>query len=271
MKISVAIPNYNSGKYLARSLDSIFNQSYPYYEVVIADGGSTDNSLDVIREYQKKYPNLYLCSTRTKTEVEHINVGLELTRGDIIAWLCADDTYDPNCFRHVSDRFRDPSIQWVYGRTKIIDDSGAEVRQAITRLKELLQPRYSYAALRIIPFIAMPAVFMRRSFYQQIGRYDESILIAADYDYWLKAGRLSRPSFIDHQMGCWRAHSGSTSVNKYKEQMRQVYEAQKRHPGWWLRPAQWAEWRLSVWLYDRIREKETANGEKQGSGKEPGY
>ncbi len=216
---------------------------------MVADGGSTDESLDVLHRYQDRHRNLHVYPVTTIGETAHINDGLERAQGDLVAWLCADDVYAPGCFRAVAKTFRETAAQWVHGRVKIIDGEGRETREAVTRLKEALQPRYSYTALQCASFIAEPSVFMHRGFQRTVGWYDESFPLTADYDYWLRAGVLSSPVFIDKHLASWRAHGGSTSVNRYREQMREMYRVQRKHSGPWLLPIQWAAMHGIIGMY----------------------
>ncbi len=250
MKISIVIPNYNSGKYLAKSLDSILRQSYPDFEILVVDGGSIDNSLEVLRKYQEICKSLYVISTKTEGAVDHINIGMQIAKGDIVAWLSADDTYEPGCFEAVAKCFFNrPRVQWMYGKVQIIDSGDKEVRGIITKAKEMLQPRYSYPALQCVSFISEPSVFMRTGFYYRIGEYNKDLPLTADYEYWLRAGMLSRPVFVNRYLANWRAHTGSTSVNNYKEQMLQAYQVQKRFSAWWFRPVQWVVRQSTIALY----------------------
>ncbi len=261
MKISVVVPNYNSGRYLEKSLDSIFQQSYPDYEVVVVDGGSTDNSLEILDRYKRIHENLRVYSTDTEGAVAHINEGFALTKGDIVTWLAADDTYEPGCFQAVYDQFQHyQPTQWVYGRSKIIDDEDKESRRIVTKIKELLQPRYSYNALCCISFIPCPSVFLRKEFRERVGKYDNNWPLIADYNYWLRAGKLSRPVFLDRYMANWRAHEGSLSTSNYRKQMIDVFNLQKRYSGSVLRPAQAIICLLSLMLYGTMAT--TKKGEK---------
>jgi glycosyltransferase involved in cell wall biosynthesis len=249
MRFSIIIPNYNSGKYLAKSLDSIFKQTFKDFEVIVADGYSTDNSMEIIKKYQKVHDNLYVYLTESSGEVAHINYGMSKARGEIVSWLCADDSYEHDCLEVVNEYFKNLTTQWVYGKVKIINDRDNEVRGIVTNAKEVIQPRYQYYNLQCVCFISEPSVFMRRRFYQEIGEYDNRLALTADYDYWLRAGKLSHPVFIDHHLANWRAHDGSTSVNNYKLQMIQAYEVQKRYSGFWLRPIQWLICKSEIALY----------------------
>ena len=253
IRISIVIPNYNSGKYLAQTLDSIFSQDYKDVEVVVADGYSTDNSLEVLAQYQTKHPNLIVHQTTTEGAVDHINYGIAMATGDIVLWLCADDTLAPGCLRTVAKVFENPAVQWVYGKVKIIDRDGKETRGLVTRLKELLQPRYSYQALQCASFIAEPSVFMRRRFCRRVGEYDRRLPLVADYDYWLRAGLLCSPVFVDRHLANWRAHDGSTSVRNTEEQMVEAYRVQRRYSGKWMMPMQWVLCRIAIGMYKIVR------------------
>ena len=251
MKISIVVPIFNGKQYLEKCFDSIFAQNYKNFEVTVVDGYSTDGTWEVLDKYKKKYPKrLRLIYSTLKGESEHINEGMQFSKGDIVAYLCADDTYEPECFERVAKYFNvHPKAQWVYGRTKIIDSEDKEIRGFITKAKEMLQSRYNYNTLGCVNYIAEPSVFMRKSFYQQVGEYNKRLAFAADYDYWLRAGRVCKPGFINRHLANWRAHSGSISVNKYKAEAMQAFEAQKRYSNWWFRPIQWVIYLATVMLY----------------------
>jgi glycosyltransferase involved in cell wall biosynthesis len=264
MMISVVIPSYNSGKYLARSLDSIFSQDYSDFEVVVIDGNSTDNSLEILRNYQSKYKNMRVYVSDTENSaVDHINCGIMEAKGEIVSWLCADDTYEPGCLKTVAERFNDPLVRWIYGKVKIINDDDVEVRKIVTLTKELFQPRYNYNALCCVSFIAEPSVFMRKNFYLLIGAYDGSkrVRLISDYDYWLRAGKRSRPVYISQHLANWRAHSGSLSTSNCKEQLDQIYQTQRRYSAFWFIPVQWIVYQLSTILYTGMNK---INNHKEG-------
>lgn len=249
MKISVIIPNYNSGKYLEKCLDSIFRQSYRNFEVIVVDGYSIDNSIEILKRYEKQHRNLHLLFTRTQGESSHINVGMEKADGDIVAYLCADDTYEPTCLEMVVQYFINSKTQWVYGKSKIINGDDKEVRHLVTMAKEFFQKRYSYTALQCVDFIVQLTVFMRREFYQQIGEYNIKLKYGMDYDYCLRAGKKDTPVFIDSYLANWRAHSESTSEKEHQAEALQALRIQRRYSRWQFRPIQWIVYSLTVLLY----------------------
>jgi glycosyltransferase involved in cell wall biosynthesis len=251
MKISIVIPNYNSGKYLSKCLESIFEQGYKRFEVIIVDAYSNDISKKTIEHYKRQHNSrFHVAYRRPQGQSDAINTGMDIATGDIVAYLCADDTYRAECFERVAKYFKSHSkLQWVYGRGKIIDSEGGEVRGFITKAKEVLQPRYNYTILQCVDYITQPTVFMRRQFQKQIGDFNANLKYVMDYEYWLRAGKISKPVFIDKHLACWRAHSDSTSVKEYKAEALQAFEVQRRYSGWWLRLAQWKVCFWTIFLY----------------------
>lgn len=249
MKLSIIIPSYNSGKYLEKCLNSIFVQSYRNFEVIVVDEYSTDNSLEILTRLHKLHKNLHIVLTRIKGQSAHINIGMERAKGDVVAYMCADDIYEPRCFELIAKCFENPEVQWAYGKSKIIDGEGKEIRSIVTKAKEFFQKRYSYTTLQCVDYIVILTVFSRRQFQQQVGEYNANLKYGMDYDYCLRAGKKSRPIFIDKYLASWRAHGGSTSEKEHKAEAKQALGIQRRFSRWWFRPIQWCTYSLTVSLY----------------------
>jgi len=249
MKISVIIPNYNSGKYLAQCLDSVFSQSYKNFEVIVADGHSTDSSPQILKRYQKLHKNLKVVYRESKGISDNINAGMKLATGDIVGYLCADDIYEPQCLEMVAECFKNPKVQWVYGKSKIIDSEGKEERSLVTKGKEIFQKRYSYTSLQCVDFIVQLTVFSRKQFHQKVGEYDVGLKFGMDYDYCLRAGKVSKPIFIGWYLANWRAHSESTSEKEHVAEAKQAFNIQRRYSKWYFRPIQYCVYALTVLLY----------------------
>ena len=251
MKISIIIPNLNSGKYLEACLNSIFSQSYKNFEVIVVDGYSTDNSKDILDKYTKSfYRRLFIVYRRPQGQSDAINAGMSMATGDIVTYICADDTYEPRCFEKVIKCFiKNPNVDWVYGKGKIIDSNGREVRSFITNSKKFLQSKYNYHILQCVDYIVQPTVFIRKEFFEQIGCFNTELEYVMDYEYWLRAGKVSKPRFINKRLASWRAHSSSTSELGHKAQARQALEVQSWYSPWYFRPIQWLVYTVTVTLY----------------------
>lgn len=116
MKISIVTPSFNQGKFLEQTIQSVLNQDYASIEYIIIDGGSTDESVDIIRRYEKHLA--YWTSEKDRGQAHAINKGLEKATGDIFAFINSDDLYLPGAFRAVAEYFRmNPSCEWLCGET----------------------------------------------------------------------------------------------------------------------------------------------------------
>ncbi len=226
-RISIIVPCYNASEFVERTIRSIIDQGYPNFECIVMDGGSTDGTLDILKKYESK---INWKSERDKGQSDAINKGLRLATGDIIAYLNADDVYEKDCFRKVTDFFeKNPDIMWVHGRCKIINSGDVEIGKLITWFKSFCQRRYSYNRLLILDFIPQPAVFWRRQLVNKIGIFDTSEHLGMEYDYWLRAGAKYRPGFIDENLASFRIHLRSKSIVNSSRKPQEALDIAKRY------------------------------------------
>src|SRR3989344_882536 len=173
-KISIITPSFNQGRYVERTISSVIEQGYPNLEYIIVDGGSTDETIGILKRY-----------------------------GSRLRWIS-----EKEALNRVADFFRDnPSKMWLLGRCRIIDENDREVRRAITFYKNFWLNRYSYNTLLITNFISQPAVFLRRGLIEELGLFNVAHHRVMDYEYWLKAGRKYSPGIINEYLAKFRVHS----------------------------------------------------------------
>src|SRR5437763_884238 len=125
-KITVITPSYNQGKFLEETIVSVISQGYPNLEYMLIDGGSTDNSIDIIKKYRTYFS--YWISEKDSGQSEAINKGLKKATGEIISWLNSDDLYTAGCLQHVAEHFaKHREAALVHGKTILFGDRKKEL------------------------------------------------------------------------------------------------------------------------------------------------
>ena len=227
MKISVITPNYNGGRFLESTLDSVLSQrdSGADVEYIVVDGQSTDGSMDLIRGKGARIDRV-LCEKDTGP-ANAINKGLRAATGDIIGWLSADDTYKPGALVRVAQAFeRHPSRALCFGHCPIVNEAGDEIRVGITRFKELFFPFSCRFAIQCINYVSQPAMFFRRSAMERAGGLREDWKCAWDYEFilrlWRQGGAVRIPN---PPLAAFRWHEASLSGRHYATQFKEEWNA----------------------------------------------
>jgi len=220
-KISIITPSYNQGRFIEQTIQSVLDQGYPNLEYIVVDGGSTDDTLDVLRKYDRQ---LSWVSEKDSGQVHAINKGLRRVTGDIVAYLNSDDFYERGALFRVGEYFAaHPSAICVTGRCRTIDEHGGEVRNWITLYKNFWMRLHSYQVLLVLNYISQPATFWRRSVMEEIGYLDESLYYAMDYEYWLRIGKDHPIHFLADYLASFRLHfsskSASTTYRNFDEEL----------------------------------------------------
>lgn len=180
MKISVITATYNSSATVAECLDSIADQDWPEVEHIVIDGGSSDGTLEVVRQKGDRISQLV--SEPDEGIYDALNKGIRLATGDVVGFLHADDVLaDSGVLSRIAGGFRNDDIGGVYGDLQYVrnDDSGAVLRH-------WQAGNYSPARLRWGWMPPHPALYVRREWYERLGAFDTGYRIAADYLCMLK-------------------------------------------------------------------------------------
>lgn len=174
-RITVIVPSFNSAATLRRTMESLKAQAYPNLEIIIQDGGSTDESLRILEDYKGLITHIESGPDRGQTDA--INRGFSKSSGEIEGWLCSDDEYRPGILYYVALHF------WLHQTADFIvggclrvfpDGSQAQVQPEASKLP----------ALGYHNSIDQPSTFWRRSLRERAGPLDESLHYAFDWEYW---------------------------------------------------------------------------------------
>ncbi len=177
-KISIITPCYNQGHFIEETILSILNQNYPNLEYIIIDGGSTDNTVEVIKKYEKYLK--YWVSEKDSGQANAINKGLHYCTGEIFNWLNSDDYLEPDSLYKIATAFEDEKVQMVAGK----------VRNFSSNAEELIQNQYLSADGLMcwkpnVKFL-QPGVWMRRELLEKAGGIDENFHFAFDWDLYIR-------------------------------------------------------------------------------------
>ncbi len=228
--VSVVTPVLNGIKYLEPCLQSVLNQNYPHIEHIFVDGGSTDGTLEMLKSYQDKYPDRVRYITgQDKNAADAWNKGWQIARGDILGWLGADDTYEPNAITTVVEFCQlHPEAYFVYGDCNVID----EIKGRVTifkakggNLEQLLNgPNY----------VATTSSFYKREVIEQIGLMQTEFNgYSCDLDYWMRVAKVFQMYHIEGILSNFRLHVDSTTGSKdaFQKYARINYINSRRHGG----------------------------------------
>lgn len=218
-KISIVIPSYNKVKYIKKTLDSIIDQNYKNFEVIIQDGGSTDGSLEVIKKYVKKYPSLMsYVSKKDGGQLDAINTGIKKAKGEIVTFINADDVYTKDAFESVAGHYMEnPDALWFAGRGVVIDENDNEIAKPVTWYKSLLLGLNSYHLLLVTNYHMQPSVFLTKRAFKKYGLFTGTKFAVMEYDTWLKIGKDQMPVIINKVLTRFRLEKDtktSTNANK---------------------------------------------------------
>src|SRR5438309_1875932 len=121
--ISILTPSFNQGKYVEQTIVSVLEQNYPRFEHIVIDGGSTDNTVSIL----KRYPHLKWVSERDRGQGDALNKGLRIASGDLVGWVNSDDFYAQGVFQRVSKLFEDENVSWIIGDVVNLYADGTEL------------------------------------------------------------------------------------------------------------------------------------------------
>lgn len=230
MEISIVTPNYNYGEFLIKAIKNVFAQTEaedsPIVEHIVIDGGSTDNSVKYMQEWdsfiatipeeRKARYSFSWVSEKDRGQTDAINKGLRKSTGDIMCWLNADEGYKPNALKEITKAFeKNPKIDLFYGEIEFTKEDGTPIR-----VKK--DHRYSFGVLLYYGcYIPSAATFWRRRAYEVAGDLDFTYKVTMDYEYWVRLAKLGcKFKHLPKTIACfaWHENNISTVFNEKRKQ-----------------------------------------------------
>lgn len=251
-KISLVTPSFNQGQFIRHTIDSVLNQKYPNLEYWVMDGGSTDDTVAILKSFGKR---INWVSQKDKGQTDALNQGLQKCTGDIVAYINSDDVLLPGTLAKVASYFQaHPTAQWVTGDYQIIDAQGKQYQSYVVWYKKLLRLWPTQTVLSIANFIIQPSTFWRRSLHDELGFFDESRRYCMDFDFWLRVIQRYPLQVISEPLSQFRIHAQSKGGADYRKQFTEEHQVvQKYTQNAWLLRLHWWHAQAIMWIYDRIK------------------
>ncbi|GEO07613.1 glycosyltransferase family 2 protein [Segetibacter aerophilus] len=222
-KISIVTPSFNQGLYIEKTILSIITQGYPNLEYIIIDGGSTDNTIDIIRKYEQHIS--YWVSEPDKGQSDALNKGLSKCTGDIFNWINSDDYLADNALFKIADYFtKNASIDVVCGWCSLFDEE--TLKENFKHQTEIFP---SLEETLVEQRINQPASFYRLGVVKQVGGVNQALHYVMDLDLWfryLAAYGQKAVLLVDDFFAYFRLHTASKTVQlqlKFREEERLLW------------------------------------------------
>lgn len=221
--VTIVTPSFNMAALLPATLESVLGQDYPRIEYIIADGGSTDGTLEILKRYRGR---LQYTSAPDDGPADAIHKGFSQARGDLFAWLSADDTYEPGAIRRAVEHLaRNPEVDVVYGDGWWINEDGKPIERYPS------QP-FDASVLERDCFICQPAAFLRASAYRRCG-VDPRQKMSFDYDLWIRmAAAKSRFAYLPEHLANTRMHRRALTLSARRQVFHASMDLLRRHYGY---------------------------------------
>lgn len=202
--VSIITPSFNQGKYLEETILSVLNQDYPNIEYIIIDGGSADNSVDIIKKYEERLA--YWISEPDNGQTDAIIKGFNKAKGSFLTWLNSDDLFEPSMIKislHFLQEY--PEVGLTFGDRMRIDSKGN-----IYSFQRYPQFRKLYLKWGLT--LPQETVLFRREEYENSGGLTSTLHMAMDYDLWCKLIEITKFYHIPAFLGRFRAHASNKST-----------------------------------------------------------
>ncbi|MDD5558605.1 glycosyltransferase family 2 protein [Candidatus Methylomirabilis sp.] len=220
--VSIITPSFNQGRFIRDTIESVLSQGYPRLEYLVMDGGSTDETVEILRSYGDR---LIWRSAPDGGQADAVNTGVRLAKGEIIGWLNSDDTYQPGAIKAAVDYLiAYPEAAVVYGDAHYIDEQNTVIGTYPTEDFDL--DRLAQACL-----ICQPTAFIRRSALEAVGLLDVALHYCMDYDLWIRLGRDFRIDRINGFLANSRRYLETKSFAHREPMFQEIYTVVRRSFG----------------------------------------
>jgi glycosyltransferase involved in cell wall biosynthesis len=224
IRVSIATPTFNQAATIRQTIESVLSQDYPEVEYWVVDGGSTDGTVDILREYEKN-PRFHWLSKDDEGQGDAINKGLSAATGEIFNWINSDDYLEPGALRKVAAAFeKNPDKDIVSGQTAEFYGEPPQIYNYVR-----LQIRETPEESIVVGVYCQPSTFWRTSVFREMGGIEKKLHFILDWHLWVKYLALhgqERVLIIDDLLAHYRQHPNSKTTrdsDKFYVEAEQVF------------------------------------------------
>lgn len=203
--VSIVLPVYNGQKYISGAIDSILQQSYKNIELIIVNDCSTDSTLEILKEYEKKDARIRIVNNPQNMKLpKSLNIGFREANGDYFTWTSDDNMFKLDAIEIMVQFLENNEADMVNANCIAIDENGTEI--------EVIQQRDPQ---NVITGNRIGACFLyTRKIAEKVGEYDPLFFLAEDYDYWIRISLQGKIDHIDENLYYYRKHGNSLTETK---------------------------------------------------------
>lgn len=206
-KVTIVTPSLNQGEFIEDTILSVLNQVYPNIEFIVVDGGSTDQTVDILEKYKGRFR---LIQGQDRGQADAINIGMRASTGELVGWLNSDDVYERDCVEKIVARYLErPVASIYYGAIRLIDKTGY-----FLGFPKWRGPLTYERLLRGLPAVWQPGSFYPLDLVSKVGCLDASLFMLMDFDLYLKLLKLAPAEFVPEFVARQRVHS-LTKTSRY--------------------------------------------------------
>jgi glycosyltransferase involved in cell wall biosynthesis len=203
------------------------DQDYPNIEYILVDGGSSDGSTEIIRRFSDRLA--WWVSEKDRGQTDAINKGFARAKGEILAWLNSDDTYQPHAIAEAVGVLRDrPEVGLIYGDANFIDEKGRVIGRFPAAQTDYRRLRQGYV------HIPQQASFWRANLWRKVGPLDPSFYFAMDYDLWVRLAALALVKYTPRLWANFRLHTQGKTIRADELCWNEMLKVHFRDGGTWL-------------------------------------
>jgi len=222
-RIGIVTPSYNMAEFLEETIQSVLSQDYPNLDYIVMDGGSKDQTAEILKKYDGK---LRWVSERDGGQGDAINKGWHALSGDLFTFLNADDTYLPGALATIAGHFKkNPGVGMIYGEAYHVDVKGKVIDRYPT------QP-FDYETLNSQCYICQPAGFMLREAYANAGMINTGLHFALDYELWIRIAKMYGIRKVDDFLATSRMHMDNKTLSSRRKVYQEIIDTVKTQYGY---------------------------------------